>query len=123
MNKAEKLTVSMLADVRSGHRDRNDGRGLLRAVEAPVGSGRDSALLLRLRPLSRLVVPLMVLLVMLDRRRDGGGCRGRRGGRQFRRRVQVGQLRAEVRRGAREDAGQSAAEGFCIAWLVAAGGI
>ena len=78
----------MFADVRAGHRDGNDGRGLFRAVEASVGSGRDSALLLRLRPLSPLAA-LMVLLVVLDRRRNGGG-RGRRGGRQFRRCVQVG---------------------------------
>ena len=35
----------------------------------------------------------------------------------------MGELGAEVGGGAREDAGQGAAEGFCIAGLVAVGGI
>ena len=98
------LTVSMFADVGSGHRDRDRRGGLLHAVHdppaaAPVRGARNPPLLLShllllllqvaLLPLMRMI---MMMLVMLNRRRHGGSGR-RSGGRQLRRRsVHVGQL-------------------------------
>ena len=113
----------MFADVGSGHRDRDRRRGLLHAVhDSPAavrGARNPPQLLLRNLLLVALLtlVALVVLLVMLHRWRHG--CRG---GRQFLRSVE-GQLGAEVGGRAREDPGQGAAEGFCIARLVAVGGI
>ena len=117
----------MFADVGSGHRDRDRRRGLLHAVHhrpaaaAAVGRAGNPPLLLLLSHLLLALRALMVLLVMLNRRRHRGG--GGRGRRQLWRGVHVGELGAEVGGRAREDPGQGAAEGFCIAGLVAVGRI
>lgn len=61
-----KLTVSMFADVGSGHRDRDRCRGLLHAVDdspAAVGGTRNPPLLLRY--LLVLLVALLALMVLL----------------------------------------------------------